>query len=188
MVHSVLCQNFPERSDNALLGITVAVGQTEQLNPFVGIDQTTQSNVIDGHLIGGVSVHIQRKLHLEAGGGVSTNVLHYLDVLAKELVDRHILLHYFQNAIDERNLVARTLQVPHELVEGLDCGLLLPAPPRGILDKISHHFKVQERTQRCKHMSQHNEQWRERIWRCEYMSQHNKQWHWTGFDPSWISL
>ena len=32
--------------------------------------------------------------------------------------------------------------MPHKLVEGLDCGLLLPAPPRGILDKILHHLKV----------------------------------------------
>ncbi len=32
--------------------------------------------------------------------------------------------------------------MPHKLVENLDCGLLLPAPPRGILDKISHHLKV----------------------------------------------
>ncbi len=71
-----------------------------------------------------------------------TNILHYLDVLTKELVDQPILLHHFQNAIDEGNLLARTLQVPHKLVEGLDCGLLLPAPPRGILDKILHHLKV----------------------------------------------
>ncbi len=79
---------------------------------------------------------------MRLGGGVPTNVLHYLDILTKELVDQHILLHYFQNAIDEGNLLARTLKVPHKLVEGLDCGFLLPAPPRGILDEISHHLKV----------------------------------------------
>jgi hypothetical protein len=92
-------------------------------------------------MISGVPVHIWRKLHLEAGGGISTNVLNYLDVLTKELVDQPIL-HHFQNTIDEGNLLARTLQVPHKLVEGLYCGLLLPALPRGILNKISHHLKV----------------------------------------------
>ncbi len=58
MVHPMLCQNFLDGSDNALLGVAVAVSQTEQLNPFVGIDQTTQSNMIDGHLISGVPVDI----------------------------------------------------------------------------------------------------------------------------------
>jgi hypothetical protein len=32
--------------------------------------------------------------------------------------------------------------VPHKLVEGLDCGLLLPALSKGILDEISHHLKA----------------------------------------------
>ncbi len=32
--------------------------------------------------------------------------------------------------------------MPHKLVESLDCGLLLPAPPRSILDKIAHHLEV----------------------------------------------
>ena len=69
MVHSVLSRNFLDGSDNAFLGIDVAISQAKQLNPFVGIDQTMQSNVIGGHLIGGVPVHIRRKLHLEARGG-----------------------------------------------------------------------------------------------------------------------
>ncbi len=40
------------------------------------------------------------------------------------------------------NLLAGTLQVPHQLVKGLDCNLLLPTPPGGILDKIPHHLEV----------------------------------------------
>jgi hypothetical protein len=142
----MLCQNFLDGSDNALLGVAVAIGQTEQLNPFVGIDQTAQSNVIDGHLISGVPVDIQRKLHLEAWGGILANVLHYLNILAKELVDQPVLLHYFQDAVDKGDLLARTLQVPHKLVESLDCGLLLPAAPRSILDKITHRLEVLKST------------------------------------------
>ena len=137
----MLSQNFLDGSGNAFLGVAIAVGQTEQLNSFVGINQAAQSNVIDGHLVSGVPVDIRRELHLEAWGGISANVLHYLDVLAKELVDQPVLLHYFQDAVDKGDLLARTLQVPHKLVESLDCGLLLPAPPRSILDKIAHHLE-----------------------------------------------
>ena len=78
----MLSQNFLDGSGNAFLGVAIAVGQTEQLNSFVGINQAAQSNVIDGHLVSGVPVDIRRELHLEAWGGISTNVLHYLDVLA----------------------------------------------------------------------------------------------------------
>ncbi len=40
------------------------------------------------------------------------------------------------------NLLVGTLQVPHQLVKGLDCNLLLPILPGGILDKIPHHLEV----------------------------------------------
>jgi hypothetical protein len=71
MVHSMLSHNFLDGSDNALLGVTIAIGQTEQLNSFVRINQAAQGNVIYGHLVSGVPVDIQRKLHLEAWGGAS---------------------------------------------------------------------------------------------------------------------
>ncbi len=53
---------------------------------FVGVDQTTQSNAVDRHLIGGVPVHIGSELHPEAEKGVATNILHDLDVLTEEPV------------------------------------------------------------------------------------------------------
>ncbi len=142
MVHHILSHNFSDGSGNALLCVAVAVGQTEQLNSFVGINQAAQGNVINGHLVSGVPVDVRRELHLEAWGGILTNVLRYLDVLAKELVDRPVLLHYFQDAVDEGNILARTLQVPHKLVKGLDSGLLLPALPKSILNEITHHLEI----------------------------------------------
>ncbi len=87
-------------------------------------------------------VNIGGELHLKAGRGVAANILHYFHVLAKELVDRTVLFHHFDNAVDERNLLSWAFQVPDKLVEGLDGDLLLPAPPGCVLNEITHHLEV----------------------------------------------
>ena len=142
MVDSVFRHNLADRGHHAFLGIAVAVVQPEKLDPFVGIDQTAQRDAVDGHLISGVPMDVRGELHLEAGGGVAANILHYFHVLAKELVDRAVLFHHFDNAVDERNLLAWAFQVPDKLVEGLDGDLLLSAPPGCVLNEITHHLEV----------------------------------------------
>ena len=54
----MLSHNFSNGSGNALLCIAVAIGQTEQLNSFVRINQAAQGDVIYGHLISGVPVDV----------------------------------------------------------------------------------------------------------------------------------
>jgi len=62
-------------------------------------------------------VHIGSELHLEAGRRVATNIFHDLDVLTEELVYRSVLLHNFQNPIDETHLLSRAFQMPHQLMK-----------------------------------------------------------------------
>ncbi len=78
----MLSHNLSNGSNNTLMCVAVAIGQTKQLNSFVRINQAAQGDVIYGHLISSVPVDVGRELHLEAWGGISTNVLHYLDVVA----------------------------------------------------------------------------------------------------------
>ena len=89
-------------------------------------------------------MHIGSELHPEAGRGVATDILHDFDVLTEDLVYRSVLLHNFQDAIDEADLLPRAFQVPHQLMENLDGCFLLPAPPGRVFDKVPHHFKVLE--------------------------------------------
>jgi hypothetical protein len=70
------------------------------------------------------------------GGGIPAHVLHDADTISQELVDRLVLLHDFEDSINEWYLIAGTLQVPNKLVEGLDGHLLLPAPPRCVLNEV----------------------------------------------------
>jgi hypothetical protein len=67
-----------------------------------------------------------------------------LDPISQELVNRLIFLHNFEDPINERYFSARILQVPDQLVEGLDGYLLLPTLLGCILDKVANHLKVFE--------------------------------------------
>ena len=89
-------------------------------------------------------MHIGSELHPEAGRGVATDILHDLDVLTEELVYRPVLLHNFQDAIDEADLLPRAFQMPHQFMESLDGYFLLPASPGRVFDEVPHHFKVLE--------------------------------------------
>ena len=113
----MLGHNLANRGDHALLSIAVAVRQTKKLDTFVRVDQTAQSDTVDGHLVGGVPVHLGSELHPEAERGVATNICYDLDVLTEELVYRSVLLHNFQDAIDEAGLLPRAFQMPHQLMD-----------------------------------------------------------------------
>ena len=95
--------------------------------------------MINRHLIGSVPVHIRGQLHFKAERGIPANILHYINIQAKEFVYGPVFLHNFQNTIDKGHFIVMTFQVPHHIVKCLNC-----AVPRCVLNKVTNHLKVLE--------------------------------------------
>ena len=81
---------------HAVLGIAIAVIQTEQFHALVGIDKAAKGSVVNRHLVGGASMHVRGQLNLQAGRGIPADVLHYLNVQAKEFINGPVLFMTFR--------------------------------------------------------------------------------------------